>query len=109
MTSQSRKAAVAAWKDRKPDAGIYAVTCGDLVWVGSTPALAAIRNRLWFTLSQGGATNRAMQAAWTAHGEAAFGFEVLERIEEEDSQLARAEMLKDRAAHWRAARGAQAV
>lgn len=109
MTSQSRKAAVAAWKDRKPDAGIYAVTCGTSVWVGSTPALAAIRNRLWFTLSQGGATNRAMQAAWTAHGEAAFGFEVLERVEEEDSLLARAEMLKDRAAHWRAVRGAQAV
>lgn len=106
MTKDSRKAALAAWKDRKSDAGIYAVTCGDRIWVGATPTLGAIRNRLWFTLAQGGAPNRAMQAAWAAEGEGAFGFEVLERIDE-DSPMIRADRLKDRAAHWLAARGAE--
>lgn len=108
MNRDTRKAAAAAWKDRKPDAGIYAVTCGANAWVGATPTLAAIRNRLWFTLAQGSAPNRAMQAAWTAQGAAAFGFEVLERVEE-DNPLARADRLKERAAHWQALRGAQAA
>ncbi|WP_323041419.1 GIY-YIG nuclease family protein [Gemmobacter sp.] len=108
MTKDSRKAALAAWKDRKSDAGIYAVTCGDQAWVGATPTLGAIRNRLRFTLGQGGAPNAQMQAAWAAMGEQAFGFEVLERIEE-DSPLIRADRLKDRAAHWRKLRGAAAA
>ncbi len=106
MTRETRKAALAAWKDRKPDAGIYAVTCGETVWVGASPTLGAIRNRLWFSLAQGIAPNRAMQRAWTEMGESAFGFEVLERVSD-DSALARAERLKERAAHWQTARAAQ--
>lgn len=108
MTNDSRKAARAAWKDRKSDAGIFAVTCGDLVWVGATPTLGAMRNRLWFTLAQGVARNAPMQAAWTAQGAQAFDYEVLERIEE-DSPILRADLLVSRAAHWRMARGASAA
>lgn len=39
MDNQSRKAAVAAWKERKAIAGIYSVTCAASgeAWVGSAP------------------------------------------------------------------------
>jgi hypothetical protein len=55
--------------------------------------------------------NPALQAAWTAHGEAAFAFEVLEAIQMEDSlsAYARDSLLKDRDAHWRAALGATKI
>jgi hypothetical protein len=43
-----------------------------------------------------------VQAAWTAHGEGAFSFEVLEALETDDlSAYARDNLLKDRDAHWR--------
>ena len=55
MKGEGRKAAVAAYKERKVETGIYAVRCtaSDQVWVGIAPDLSTIQNRLWFTLRQG--------------------------------------------------------
>ncbi|MDE1149142.1 MAG: GIY-YIG nuclease family protein [Azospirillaceae bacterium] len=112
MQGQDRKAAVAAYKERDGQPGIYALRCSALpgtVWVGPTPTLDTIRNRVWFSLRHGGHTHRDLQAAWNAHGAEAFTFEVLERLEpEESAYLARAQ-LKERAAHWRAALKAEAL
>jgi hypothetical protein len=103
VTGLDRKAAVAAYKERKSPAGVYAVRCqaSGQTWVGQAPDVDAIRNRIWFTLRQGGSSYLPLQAACTEHGGDALVFEVLERIEEE-SALARARILKERTAHWRA-------
>lgn len=110
MAQVDRKAAVAAYKERKSPAGVFAVRCSASgeAWVGQAPDVEAIRNRIWFTLCQGGAGYRPLQAACAAHGLEALSFEVLERIEE-DSALARVRVLKERTAHWRVQLGAEAI
>lgn len=110
MKHEERKAAVAAYKERKSRAGIYAVRCppAGMCWVGRTPDVGAIRNRLWFTLANGGGTRPAMQAAWNAHAEA-FSFEELERLPDDIEAVSVDRVLKERLAHWRAVLGAEPV
>jgi hypothetical protein len=109
MDKQTRRQAVSDYKERKVAHGVFAVRCAPTgeAWVGSSPNLEQAPNRLWFALRQGGHPNSALRAAWTAHGEAAFRFEVLEAVDVADlSDYARASILKDRDAHWRAELGA---
>ena len=86
MQKEGRKAAIAAYRERKVESGVYAVRCvpSGQLWVGSAPDLATIQNRLWFTLRQGGNPHRALQQAWTEHGADAFTFEVVERLSDDD-------------------------
>jgi hypothetical protein len=103
MNSDDRKAAIAAYKERKDVAGIYAVRCGasGQVWVGQTPNLDTIQNRIWFTLRLGNNPNRDLQRAFSAHGGGALTFESLERLADEESPYLRDALLKERAVHWR--------
>ena len=108
---EGRKAAVAAYKERKSVTGVFAVRCGaaGAVWVGSAPDLDKIQNRLWFQLKMGGCPHRTLQAAWNAHGAESLTFEIVERLEDEDLAFARAAAMKARVAHWVAALGAEAI
>ena len=56
MEREQRKAAVAAYRERKAVAGIYAVVCrlSEQRWIGRALDLSTVQNRLWFTLRQGG-------------------------------------------------------
>jgi len=106
MDKQSRREAIRDWKERKVVAGVYAVRCAPTgeVWVAGSRNLDAQQNSLWFGLRTGGHNNRAMQASWTAHGETAFSFEALERLDDEDlTPLGRADLIKARERHWLAA------
>ena len=102
MKGEARKAAIAAYKERKAVAGVYAVRCEGSaeVWVGQWLDVETIKTRIWFGLRQGGNPNRAMLAAWQKHGEASFSFEVLETHEDNVAPYIRADALKKRAAHW---------
>ncbi|QCG97758.1 GIY-YIG nuclease family protein [Azospirillum sp. TSA2s] len=108
---EDRKAAVAAYKERKSVAGVFAVRCGaaGAVWVGGAPDLDKIQNRLWFQLKMGGCPHRSLQAAWNAHGPESLAFEIVERLEDEDLAFARTAALKARVAHWVAALGAETI
>ena len=101
MQKEGRKAAIAAYRDRKVESGIYAVRCvpSGQLWVGSAPELSTIQNRLWFTLRQGSNTHRALQTAWADHGGDAFTFEVVERLPDDDNPD-RAAALKRAHTHW---------
>ena len=61
-----KRAAKAAYRERKSVAGIYAWRCAATgqVWVGHTPTLERAQNRLWFTLRQKNYTDAALQRAW---------------------------------------------
>jgi hypothetical protein len=112
MDKQSRRQAVRDYKDRKVPIGIFAVRCAATgeAWVGLSQDLAQQQNRIWFGLRQGGHPNPALRAAWVAHGEPAFAFEVLETLEDEGlSAYARGNLLKDRGAHWRQELGAAKI
>jgi len=106
-----RHEALAAYKERKVMAGIYAVRCtgADQLWLGKAPDLATIQNRLWFTLRQGSNPHRSLQEAWALHGPEAFAFEVVEIVPEEDLQFGRDRALKRRLDHWLAAWGGMAI
>lgn len=98
-----RKALVRDYRDRKVEAGIYAVRCAASgeVWVGATPDLATRQNGLWFTLRHGSHMDQALQAAWRVHGEPAFSFESVETIDDEAlGPLGRASLLKERRKAW---------
>lgn len=109
MQIADRKAATAAYKERKSVAGIYAFRCeaSGQSWVGRAPDLATIENRLRFTLRQGNHRQRSLQAAWNTHGPEAFQFEALERLEDEDIVYVRDRVLKERLAHWQATLSAE--
>jgi hypothetical protein len=110
MKTEHRKAAIAAYKERKSSSGIFAIRCAATgqVWVGQTLSPDSIQNRLWFTLRQGSHGNRALQAAWSASS-GGLSFELLERLEEEESAYVRDALLKERAGHWRSSLKAETV
>jgi hypothetical protein len=104
MKQEARKAALAAYRERKSEPGIYALTCRPTGarWVGRASDLATIWNRLAFALRMGSTPHRSLQAAAREHGSAAFSFEVLERIDEPNASPALVgAILKRRLDHWR--------
>ena len=109
--SIDRKAAIAAYKERKTIAGIFVVRCAASgeTWVGQAPNLETIRNRIWFSLRQGNHMCRSLQAAWNAHGEAGLTFGECERLEDEDTAYVRNALLKERMLHWQAELKAEAI
>lgn len=111
MDRTRKKALIAAYKERKRAAGIYAVTCTatGAAWVGSTATLDTVENRLWFTLRGGSNPHRDLQAAWKAHGADSFRFEKLEQFKDDLSPLALDRMSKERLAHWAGVRGAETI
>jgi hypothetical protein len=111
MKTEDRKAAIAAYKERKVVPGVFAVRClptGE-AWVGHAPDLATIRNRIWFTLDHGSYRVASLQAAWNTHCAAGFVFEELERIEADQPAYARDAALKERTAAWMKELGAAAI
>ena len=79
MTSD-RKAAIAAYKERKTFAGVFVIRC-----------------------------KASPQAAWATHGPDSLTFEECERLEEEETSCIRDALLKERALHWRKELAAEAV
>jgi hypothetical protein len=111
MKGEERKAALAAYKERKVAAGIYSVSCmpSGQVWVGSTPNLDAFRNRMLFELQRNAHRSPGLQQAWNEHGEAAFRVEDIERLDEEPDDYLRNAALKKQLAQWAAKLGASAL
>lgn len=111
MDRQDRKAAVAAYKERKPAWGVYAVICtatGDS-WVGCSRHVDTEQNGLWFALRQGTSVFPSLQATWKEHGEPAFRFEELQRLRDDLPHFARADELKKYQTLWRARLSAAAL
>jgi len=111
MTPQDKKAAIAAYKERKPAFGVFAVICSatGAAWVGCSRHVDTQQNGLWFTLRQGGCRHASLQAAWREHGEREFRFEELDRLREDYPDLGRMDELKKRQALWRDRLRAEAI
>jgi hypothetical protein len=111
MDRSDRKAAVAAYKERKGRPGVYVVRCAATgeQWVGSAPDLTTIWARRSFALRQGADSNKTLQKAWTNYGPERFVFEVLEEIDLEKLVYALDLTLKERREHWREMLGATPI
>lgn len=102
MRTIDKKAAIAAYKERKPVIGIYLVRCLTScdAWIGQSPNLDTIQNRIWFALRLGSSPHSSLQRAWREHGAENFVFEVVEQLEDEESSYFRDDLLKKRLKHW---------
>lgn len=109
--SIDKKAAIAAYKERKTAAGIFVVRCkaSAEIWVGQAPDLEKIQNRIWFSLRHGGHRCRSLQAAWATHGPESLTFEECERLDDEETPYIRNALLKERMLHWQSRLGAEAI
>lgn len=107
----NRKEAIAEYKNRKPPRGMYVVRFADdgPVFVDAVPDLDAARHGLLFALRIGAHWNKELQAEWNAHGESAFRYEVLEKLEDDLAPMAWRDLLKDKKKEWVAKLGAHPV
>lgn len=82
------------FKEEGRPMGVYAFrnTVSGKVLVGSSPNLPGAENMLRFQLKLGSHRNRALQADWNAHGEAAFTWEVLHELKPEPGVDVREEL-----------------
>lgn len=106
MDSTRKKAARTEWRERKIEAGVFAVRCAGATWVGATRTLDKAENRIGFELRTGVARIPGLQAAWSGAEGGDFVYEVLERLDPELSEMARDRILKEKVAAWRDRLGA---
>lgn len=107
-----RDALLRAYKERKVEAGVYAVRCAatDEVWVGATPDLSTRQNGIWFSLRLGSHREPTLQTAWNIHGADRFAYETVETVDLDGlDTFGRASRLKDRRAHWIETLGARGL
>ena len=107
----ARKEAIRKFRERKAALGVFAVRCtvSGRVWVDAARNLGAAKNGSWFGLRNGSHRDKSLQAEWNAYGEEAFGYEILERLEEDVHPLAVAERLKEMRSRWIARLGARGI
>jgi len=112
--AHAKKAALAAYKERKKRLGIFALRLpapgGEAVFVSASGDLDQAGKGLAFALKMGSHPNPALVAAFRAAGnDAEPVIEVLEEMEPEEDPVLRAAALKARAAYWRDKLSAKAV
>ena len=103
MKPSEKKAASQQYKSRTIQHGIIAIRCtatGD-AWVGATTQPGIGQNNIWFQLRMGGSHNKKMQAAWHAHGEDNFVYEMLETFDTNLSAHQLEALVLERLPYWR--------
>ena len=91
MDKESKRAASAAYKERRLVGGVYSITnrqTGEK-HPFSAQDLRGAENRFRFMAQTDGCTVLSLQKEWSAYGPEAFFFEVLERIEQGETQSAK--------------------
>ena len=102
LSKEQKKEAVEKFKERKSSLGVYAVRCtvSGQVWVGHSRNLDATKNGIWFALRHASHRDQPLQDQWNAHGESAFEYEVLEKLDAEVPPMLLPDLLKERKQHW---------
>lgn len=95
MDNARKKEMLREYRQTPQRAGIFAVVCGANRWIGASRNLDKQQNSLWFQLRMGGYPNADLQKAWNENGEAAFAYEILEEVKD-DNPLIIGELLKER-------------
>jgi len=108
MSNAHKKELLRKYKETPQRAGVFAVHCDETCWTGFTRNLDKQQNSLWFQLRMGKYPNPQLQKAWNDNGEAAFHYEVLEEVKD-DNPLIIGDLLKEREAAWRQELGANTV
>lgn len=86
MDAAKRKEIAAAWKSRRPNMGVFAVTCaatGD-VFLGAAVDTDRAMNGVRARLDGGLHRCKQLQALWNEYGAEGFEYEVVELLEYDD-------------------------
>ena len=85
MMAETRAELRRRFKEEGRPMGVFALrnAVNGKVLVGASPNLPGAENATRFQLKLGSHRNRALQADWKAHGEAAFTWEVLDELKPE--------------------------
>lgn len=105
MDAARKRELSAAYKERRPRVGLYAIRCTPTgqVWVGLSRNLDAQENSLRFALRQASHPNRALLAPRADHGDAAFTYQELEAIDDQAlTPIGVKARLAEREQAWRA-------
>ena len=96
MDTDKKKELRAAYKERPREAGVVFVTCGATgeMFLADVVDAPAAFNRMRFQLSSGLYPDKRLQALWNQHGESAFEFGVLQRLDPSDADADIAEELE---------------
>ncbi|WP_212523943.1 GIY-YIG nuclease family protein [Actibacterium sp. MT2.3-13A] len=107
--NSTRRAAMAAYRERRQRRGVFAVRheASGAVWLGTSPDLDMAANRIFFSLRSGGWAGRDLAEAWRAQGGEGFRFEVVEVLDDDLAPLARERLAAARLAHWMVELGAR--
>jgi hypothetical protein len=102
LSKEQKKEAISQFKERKALLGVYVVRCtaSGQAWVGASRNLDATRNGIWFSLRQRAHREISLQEAWDAHGEPAFEYQALEKLDEDTSPLLIPNLLKEAKQRW---------
>jgi hypothetical protein len=98
----TRKEAIREYKERKTPRGIFAIRCAttNRVWVGASRNLNASKNSYWFCLRAGQHLDKSLQEEWSAHGEPAFFYEILEKFDDDVHPMELSDLLKAKQSEW---------
>jgi hypothetical protein len=102
QSREFKKLAIAAYKEKKIVAGIYAIRCKAIesLWVGKALNLSTIWNRLTFELRLGNCRCRSLQQAWNTYGSDSFILEQIEQVDTEKLSFAADRVMEERLVHW---------
>lgn len=112
MDKARRKELTRGYRERPRAFGVFAVRCPATgqAWVLGSKTLDKQENSLWFSLDLGSHPNKALQAAYRAHGRARLSYEPLESFDPEGLTPYEVKTrLAELEAHWRAELGAAKV
>ena len=101
--TQSRKDAIRAYKERKVARGIFAIRCAATgsVWVDSAMDLDMSEKRTWSMLRFADVqADKTAVAEFREHGQEAYTYEVLEKLDEDVAEMSVRDLLRDRKKHW---------
>lgn len=96
MDADKKRELRAAYKERPREAGVVFVTCSetDEIFLADVIDAPSAFNRMRFQLSSGLYPDKRLQALWDQHGESAFEFGVLQRLDPSDADTNIAEELE---------------
>ncbi|OCN01708.1 hypothetical protein A7X67_01030 [Clostridium sp. W14A] len=91
MEKQERKERLSEYRERKKIGGICAVRNikNGKMLLTAAQDLRGFQNRFEFSKTTGGAVNLKLQKDWDTFGPQAFEFEVLEELEQKETQTAK--------------------
>lgn len=96
MDADRKRELRAAYKERPREAGVVFVACSETgeMFLSDVVDAPAAFNRMRFQLSSGLYPDKRLQALWDQHGENAFEFGVLQRLDPVDADTDIAEELE---------------